>query len=100
MDFYFEFSNFVTYEYHDFVPADVHKEYDELNGTLYFKETHVPEMLKLGRCTVDVEYELSWWWLTRMTDGGPEIILNYCKKTDEEKIVIIMADTRRSQRIF
>ena len=25
------------------------KEYNELNGELYFKETHLPEMLKLGR---------------------------------------------------
>jgi L-asparaginase len=24
------------------------KEYDEINGVLYFKDTHVPEMLKLG----------------------------------------------------
>src|SRR3569833_2809224 len=27
-------------------------EYDELRGTLSFRRTHVPEMLKLGRCGV------------------------------------------------
>ena len=26
------------------------KEYDELTGTLFFKDTHVQEMLRLGRC--------------------------------------------------
>ena len=25
------------------------KEYDELKGELYFKDTHLPEMLALGR---------------------------------------------------
>jgi len=26
------------------------KEYNELNGQLFFKDTHLPEMLELGRC--------------------------------------------------
>ena len=26
------------------------KEYDEIGGTLFFKDTHVDEMLQLGRC--------------------------------------------------
>jgi len=26
------------------------KEYNELNGELFFKETHLYEMLKLGQC--------------------------------------------------
>ena len=30
------------------------KEYNELSGSLAFKETHLPEMLRLGRCRVDV----------------------------------------------
>jgi L-asparaginase len=33
------------------------KEYDELRGTLDFRETHVPEMLRLGRCHLAVEVE-------------------------------------------
>ena len=33
------------------------KEYDELSGRLYFKDTHVPEMLRRGRCRIDVEVE-------------------------------------------
>lgn len=31
------------------------KEYNELNGQLFFKETHVHEMLRLGRNLTDVE---------------------------------------------
>ena len=30
------------------------KEYDEISGRLFFKETHVPEMLRLGRSRVPV----------------------------------------------
>jgi L-asparaginase len=33
------------------------KEYDEIAGTLFFKDTHVPEMLRLGRCRVAVAVE-------------------------------------------
>jgi len=31
------------------------KQYDELRGTLYFDDTHLPEMLERGRCRVAVE---------------------------------------------
>src|SRR3954466_8801209 len=33
------------------------KEYDELTGRLFFRDTHVPEMLRLGRCRLDVALE-------------------------------------------
>jgi len=33
------------------------KEYDELTGRLFFQETHVPEMLRRGRCRLDVTIE-------------------------------------------
>jgi len=33
------------------------KEYDELTGRLYFKDTHVPEMLKLGRSNLPLEIQ-------------------------------------------
>lgn len=31
------------------------KEYDEIKEKLVFSETHLPQMLKLGRCNVDVD---------------------------------------------
>ena len=33
------------------------KEYDELTGRLFFQETHVSEMLRRGRCRLDVTIE-------------------------------------------
>jgi L-asparaginase len=33
------------------------KDYDEIGGALYFKDTHVAEMLRLGRCLVPVTVE-------------------------------------------
>ena len=33
------------------------KEYDEVRGTLDFRHTHLPEMLRLGRCRLDVAIE-------------------------------------------
>ena len=33
------------------------KEYDELSGRLFFKDTHLPEMLGRGRCMLDVQLE-------------------------------------------
>ena len=33
------------------------KEYNELNGTLYFKKTHLHEMLELGRSQLKVDIE-------------------------------------------
>ncbi len=35
------------------------KEYNELEGKLYFKDTHVREMLRLGRADLDLEIQ-SW----------------------------------------
>ena len=33
------------------------KEYDELTGRLFFRDTHLPEMLRRGRCRLDVAVE-------------------------------------------
>jgi hypothetical protein len=33
------------------------KEYDELGGRLFFKDTHLPEMLRLARCRIPVQVE-------------------------------------------
>lgn len=65
------------------------KEYNELNGTLYFKDTHLPEILKLGRCSVHTEVRtLMMVDSLEMTDSDREIIRNHCEKSPEKKIVI------------
>ena len=65
------------------------KEYNELNGELFFKDTHMPELLKLARCKLDIEIiTLMMIDSLDMTAQDRKIILNNCKKTDADKIVI------------
>ncbi|NUN49221.1 MAG: asparaginase [Candidatus Brocadiae bacterium] len=65
------------------------KEYNELAGTLFFKDTHVPEMLGLGRCRLDVEVRtLMMIDSLEMSDAGRALILDQCRKSPEDRIVI------------
>lgn len=65
------------------------KEYDMINGKLDFEETHVPEMLQLGRCTVDTEVRtLMMVDSLEMTDTDREVILHNCKNATEERILV------------
>lgn len=65
------------------------KEYDELNGKLFFKDTHLPEILKLGRSNLTVSVRtLMMIDSLEMTDADRDLIINHCNQCDEEKIVI------------
>jgi len=65
------------------------KEYNELTGQLYFKETHLSEMLRLGRSKVDVDVRtLMMIDSLEMTDSDRQIILENCLKCSEEKIIV------------
>jgi L-asparaginase len=65
------------------------KEYDERNGNLYFKDTHLRDMLKLGRCLLDVEIRtLMMIDSLEMDDEDREVILGQCRKCDPDRIVI------------
>jgi len=65
------------------------KEYNELDGKLFFKDTHLPEMLKLGRCKVPVEIRtLMLVDSLEMTDADRQIIIEQCRKCREDRIVI------------
>ncbi|MFA6455635.1 MAG: asparaginase domain-containing protein [Bacteroidota bacterium] len=65
------------------------KEYNELNGTLFFKETHLHEMLSLGRSRIDVHIgTLMMIDSLEMTDEHRAVIAQQCIDTPEEKIVI------------
>jgi len=66
------------------------KEYDELRGELFFRKTHLPEMLKLGRCRLKVDIEtLMMVDSLYMPDAERKIILDSCKEVKEDKILII-----------
>ncbi len=65
------------------------KEYNELTGSLYFKETHLPEMLRLGRSNVDVSIRsLMMIDSLDMTDREREVIIDQCTRCPEERILI------------
>src|SRR3569833_4605188 len=77
------------------------KEYNELTGQLYFKDSHLPEMLELGRNLVPVEIRtLMMVDSLEMSDDDRELIVEHCIKSPEDKIIIThgtdtMADTAR-----
>jgi L-asparaginase len=65
------------------------KEYDELTGKLFFKDTHLPEMLALARCRVRTELRtLMMIDSLEMTELDRKIILDNCLKCGEDCIVI------------
>jgi L-asparaginase len=65
------------------------KEYNELEGTLFFKETHIHEMLKLARSKLKIDIStLMMIDSLDLTDADRRIILEKCKKTKEDKILI------------
>jgi len=65
------------------------KEYNKLNGTLFFKDSHISEMLKSERCRIEVDVRtLMMIDSLEMTDADRHIILDQCKRTKEKRIVI------------
>ena len=77
------------------------KTYDEISGRLLFKDTHVHEMLQLGRCRLDVAVRtLMMVDSLDMTDADRQVVLQSCRSAAEEQIVIThgtdtMTDTAR-----
>jgi len=65
------------------------KTYDEINGRLFFKDSHLPEMLALGRSRLDVDVRtLMMIDSLEMTDADRAIIAEQCIAAPGERIVI------------
>jgi len=65
------------------------KEYNELTGALAFKETHLPEMLRLGRSRVDVAVRtLMMIDSLEMTDSDRALVVEECRDAAESRILI------------
>ncbi|WNJ18201.1 asparaginase domain-containing protein [Pontibacter sp. G13] len=88
------------------------KNYDYLRGELYFEDTQLPEMLRLGRNTVDIRLRtLMMVDSLEMTLEDRELIARNCLNCDEERILIthgtdtmvetakVIADTVRDKTI-
>jgi L-asparaginase len=65
------------------------KEYNELNGSLFFKDTHLHEMLRLGRSRVEVAIStLMMIDSLEMTDADRRRIVEECGRAPETRILI------------
>jgi len=65
------------------------KEYNEINGELYFKDTQIFELLKLGRSQLDVKIEtLMMIDSLLMTNDDRNYIASKCKQEKTDQIII------------
>jgi L-asparaginase len=65
------------------------KDYNEIDGELFFHKTHLPDMLKLGRCHLDVQVvTLMMIDSLLMTGEDRQLILRRCREAPESRIVI------------
>jgi L-asparaginase len=65
------------------------KEYNEITGQLFFKETHLPEMITRSRVSPSVTVStLMMIDSLDMKPGDRELILNSCLSVVEDKIIV------------
>jgi len=65
------------------------KEYNELNGELYFKDTHMQDLLAMGRCRLATEIRtLMMIDSLEMTAEDRDLIAHQCNQCEETQIVI------------
>ncbi|MBM3914618.1 MAG: asparaginase [Sphingomonadales bacterium] len=65
------------------------KEYNEITGQLFFKDTHINDLLTLGRCKVDVTVRtLLMIDSLEMKDQDRALIAEHCNSCAEDQIVI------------
>lgn len=77
------------------------KEYNELNGQLYFKDSHLSDLLEMGRNKVPVQTRtLMMIDSLEMTGHDRDLIAHQCEQCEENRIVIThgtdtMSDTAK-----
>jgi L-asparaginase len=65
------------------------KAYDELSGSLFFQDSHVPEMLRLGRSCLKVEVRtLMMVDSLDMSDADRTSILEHCRSCPRDRILV------------
>ncbi len=63
--------------------------YDEIRGRLSFGDTHLPEMLRLGRSRVEVSIRaLMMIDSLEMTDTDRDLIVRHCAQCGDSRIVV------------
>ena len=77
------------------------KEYNERTGQLYFKDTHLPEMLRLGRSRLEVNIRTVMMIDSlEMTDADRAVIVQNCRQAAEERIVITQAALDKLDAVY
>ena len=82
------------------------KKYDELTGKLFFQDTHVQEMLRLGRARLQLSVETAMMIDSlEMDDAGRAQIVARCRAAVERAIVVThgtdtMVETARAVAAF
>src|SRR5205823_13975669 len=72
------------------------KEYNEHTGELFFKDTHIAEMLRLGRSRVEVTIRtIMMVDSLETTDTDRALIVQNCFRSQEDQIVITRSEERR-----
>ncbi len=77
------------------------KEYNELNGELFFQDSHLPKMLRRGRSLADTNVRtIMMTDSLEMSEADREIILSNCRRCATDRILIThgtdtMVDTAR-----
>ena len=65
------------------------KEYNEIKGELYFKDTHLNDLLVMGRSKLPVQIRtLMMIDSLEMTDNDRALIAHQCNQCEEDKIII------------
>ncbi|HPQ80884.1 MAG TPA: asparaginase domain-containing protein [bacterium] len=65
------------------------KEYNELSGELFFKDSHIMEMLSLGRSRVPVDVRtLMMVDSLNMSEEDRDLVVRSCRNAEEERIVV------------
>ena len=65
------------------------KDYDEIAGRLYFHDTHVQEMLRLGRCRIPVSIRtLMMIDSLEMSAADRGLIVENCRSCEESRILV------------
>jgi L-asparaginase len=65
------------------------KEYNFINGELYFKDTHLKSMFVRGRCAVSIDVKtLMMIDSIEMTEEDREIIIHNCRRTPAKDIIV------------
>ncbi|MEO6191265.1 MAG: asparaginase domain-containing protein [Saprospiraceae bacterium] len=65
------------------------KEYNFVNGQLFFRDTHIPEMLERGRCSLDIDVKtIMMIDSLEMKNEDRELLIDNCRKTTSLHILI------------